>query len=186
MEKQLILNEGEIIFVRSSGWLAKLIQLAQNFANYLNFQKREKQFNHCALGIKDGLCAEALAQGIKIQPMAEAYGKAKKKELLIYSLGLTDEQKQRFTEFALAFEHTPYQYDNFILHLKSIFKKGFVWPENEFDAKRALYCSEYAAMIIYEVTKDPAFRYWWKLRPDQILDIAQTRTKWKLERRYVL
>jgi hypothetical protein len=184
MNRLLIINRGEIGFVRSSSLVGRLIQFFENVNNYLNDSEgRQKQFNHVFLGLSGGMIGEAEKNGIQYVDFLETYGKKKNIEILIYQIPLLNEiQLQDFEDFARQFGGVPYQFDNFGKHIVNILTDEKLWIERKKKRGSKLFCSEFVAMVCHTVLRFPAFEKWWKIRPDEVLDHA--RKNWILKRRY--
>jgi len=170
MNKEL-LNVGDLGLVHGTGFLSKAIQFFMGiYHKHIGLPKVEKLYNHAFAVVElwgQLYIAEALADGINIQPVEKAYpnGKWENIKLMSPKKPYSKVEKEEFNKIVLAYalEPTRYDFSNFIFHARAILsKKGYdVWSGKTGEAaEKRLHCSEAVATWSNKVRPNTFDRPW--------------------------
>ena len=162
-----------IVLVRSFGILAKIIHAGMYLWYVIRARKPRKVYNHADIYIKN-MVSGALAKGVTNRTYHEAYIKDdKRRELLIYDMGLSIRQEGKLYNFCLSQSETPYEYINFLRHTIDIFFGKWKGPKGK-KAEKRVYCIEYAAMGINKVFPG-SIKKPWKINPIRFKEYCDER-----------
>lgn len=166
----MFLKKGDIILVHSHNWTAKLIQFGMNVERWLHFDFSPfwaKIYNHAAICISDEVIAEALSEGITIDLFDYAYKKGCNKEILVFRPNWTKEELSKVYTVATQYKGVRYQFVNFLQYIPKILF-GIWLGKTHKSAKDQLYCTEYNAIVMNEITNGKLFPQYWKTSPNDI------------------
>lgn len=166
--KNLPTEGAYIVFVRSKGFLAKIIHFGMSLFQVLRLKKYpDKVFNHTDFLI-DGWVSGAVGRGVTTESIAERYGNGQELRLFKIEPGAGDISKLR--NFIQEESPKKYQFDNFYNHAVKIFTGN--WKGRTGDsAKDRYYCVEFCATglnLMYEgMVEKP-----WEINPYELLQIC--------------
>jgi hypothetical protein len=147
---------GDIILVRGGSWLSKRIQFFMNiYRKRLGLPKRVL-YNHVAVVVEDGwgmvYVAEANAKGIEMKISPQEYLDTHTCKVMTWRKPLTKAEKSKFSREASYFMHDPTRYEflNFFHQIYYIFTGKWIGRTGS-KSYDVLYCSEFAAVLMYKV-----------------------------------
>lgn len=176
-------QHGDIVVFHGHGFISLAIQLFMNMWRWMNLEFKpfyKKVPNHIAMGDNGNVVIEAVADGIKrVNFATRDYGK--KQTVKVYRYPWSIKQERQINVYYAKYEGVPYQYVNFLQYIPYILTVGILWLGRRGKASdNRLYCSEFAAKIVHEITSPEYaksykdldahlyFRDYWKISPLQV------------------
>lgn len=146
---------GDIILVRGGSWLAKSIQFFMNMYRKRKGLPKRVIYNHVAVAVSDGwgrkYIAEAGARGIEMKTSVRDYLSSRECKVMTWRKQLSADEKMIFSKEASNYMFDPTRYDflNFFFQIYYIFTGKWAGKKGD-KANDVLYCSEFAAVLMYK------------------------------------
>ena len=147
---------GDIILVAGTGFLPKGIQFFMNIYRKRKGLPKRKLYNHAAAVVDlwgTQWIAEASAKGVRVFQYPNDYVRRQDCKVLGWVEPLDDSEKEALSKTAIAYALHPTRYDvmNFWYQARYILTGKWKGPIGE-KAKKRVYCSEFIAILIDELS----------------------------------
>lgn len=168
---------GDILLVHGSGFISKSIQYFMGIYKKRKGIPKSKLYNHAAIIIEVWgrlYAAEALATGINIAPLEQAYPEGKWENIKVRTpkKPYNKEEQELISKIAVAYAFTPtrYGYGDLLAHAAAIISgkgyDGWVGKKEERAEKRQ-HCTEYCATCANKVRPN-TYEFQWHANPVDI------------------